>query len=567
MDSKYHQDEKVGYNQYFVEKKDLKYLPPYLLDVPETREEVICTTTGTWPTWLAGQFIRVGIGRVVIPLSEDGSKPDAVLQHFFDGLNLLHKFRMEDGKVFYRSRYTAEGVVRRAKKEGRLTSIMTGLDANTPLYRAQDPCSALLGTNQSLYLEDGKYEPDEVNINVVPRRGIHLPQPQGTRGVDSPETEELLIGTDFNMLQVCDAKTLEPKRLLTHAVIDPELKGVGICAHPPKDRKRGQTFNYLINQETGVMYVFGLDIRAKPAALMWKTALPCAPCYIHSLAMTERYVIFIRNPIHMDVSDMSKGLQETWLYEPDVPTQFFVLEKDTGKHIATYSAPSFMFFHSVNAYDYVDADTGATNVHVDLCSYEGGYIPYREYSFSNVIDPARPFKDGTLVRYELASVDHALATISRPGRATVAAAIPGVPSELPRIAKSASMMPGYRYVYFTAGNGGMSPGTQVPIGRFGNGLKTVHGAFFGSLAKSDWLSGTYKRWQPGNGESCPCEPVFIGRPGATEEDDGVVLTIVINREGTQSILVALDGQTFEEIARADMPHVYALGPHGTFIEA
>lgn len=56
------------------------------------------------------------------------------------------------------------------------------------------------------------------------------------------------------------------------------------------------------------------------------------------------------------------------------------------------------------------------------------------------------------------------------------------------------------------------------------------------------------------------------RPGATEEDDGVVLTIVINREGAHSILVALDGRTFEETARANLPQAYALGPHSSFVE-
>lgn len=232
--------------------------------------------------------------------------------------------------------------------------------------------------------------------------------------------------------------------------------------------------------------------------------------------------------------------------------------------VATYEGHGFMFFHSVNAYDYLDSSSNEVNIHVDLCSYEGDYIPYREYNFSNIIDPARPFQDGTLVRYELAGVDHADPGV--PGRVTVAAAIPGVPSELPRIAKCASMVPGYRYVYFTAGNGGASPGTSVPIGRLGNGLKVVQAAFFGSLAKSDWTTGTFKRWQPPDGESCPCEPVFIQRPGAVDEDDGVVLTIVINRHGTHSILVALDGRTFEEVARADMPQVYGLGPHGSFIE-
>ena len=73
--------------------------------------------------------------------------------------------------------------------------------------------------------------------------------------------------TDFNMLQTCDAKTLEPKRHLTYAQIDPQLTGYGICAHPPKDRKRGLTFNY-VTSTNGVLSIFALDIRAKPASVV-----------------------------------------------------------------------------------------------------------------------------------------------------------------------------------------------------------------------------------------------------------------------------------------------------------
>lgn len=103
-----------------------------------------------------------------------------------------------------------------------------------------------------------------------------------------------MVFTDFNMLQVCDAATLEPKRLLTYADIDGELAGFGICAHPPKDRGRGVMYNYIISKE-GVMSVFALNYTSNPAKLEWKTALPCPPCYIHSLAMTQDYVVFIRN--------------------------------------------------------------------------------------------------------------------------------------------------------------------------------------------------------------------------------------------------------------------------------
>ncbi|EMR65016.1 putative lignostilbene- -dioxygenase protein [Eutypa lata UCREL1] len=478
-------------------------------------------------------------GRFVVPLSEDGSRPNAVLQHFFDGLGMLHKFRMTGGRVYYSSRHTAEGVVRNAKKNGYVSTLMFGLNANTPLKDAQDPCSALLGAQQSMYIPTHFVGPDEVNVNVVPRR-------------------------DFNMLQTCDAKTLEPKRLLTYAQIDPQLAGYGICAHPLKDRKRGLTFNYIISPDGKVLSIFALNIRAKPASLVWKTALPCEPCYIHSLAMTDKYVVFIRNPIHIDVSDTTKQIMEMLEVEANTPTLFFVLDKLTGKHVATYQQKDgFMFFHSVNAYDYVDA-TGHVNIHVDLCSYEINNIPYREYCLSNILDPAQPFQDAVLTRYELAAID--TAEPDQVERVTVAAAIPGMAAELPRIAKSASTDPNYRYVYCIVGNGGPAPGSAVPIGRLGNGLKVVQESFFGAVGKSDWKTGTFKLWSPSDGESCPCEPIFVQRPGAEEEDDGVVLTIVVDREGTHSILIALDGKSFEEVARAHLPHVYALGPHGSFVE-
>src|SRR6266542_1238902 len=169
-----------------------------------------------------------------------------------------------------------------------------------------------------------------------------------------------------------------------------------------------------------------------------------------------------------------------------------------------------MFFHSVNAYDYVDETTGDINLHVDLCSYGDNFIPYREYTLSNVIDPAQPFQDGTLVRYELAAVNKA--NINKIERSTVAQAIPGVAIELPRINKYMSMKPEYRYVYGTGGNAGASPGTEVPIGRLGNGIKVVQAAFFSSVVKTDWQTGKFIKWQPENGESCPSEPVCVIRP-------------------------------------------------------
>jgi torulene dioxygenase len=90
--------------------------------------------------------------RFTIPTSEDGSKPPAILQHFFDGLKILYKFRFVNGEVFYSSSHTAGGIVEKAKKDGFVTTTTFSLNPNTPLKDAQNPCSALLRPRACLTL-------------------------------------------------------------------------------------------------------------------------------------------------------------------------------------------------------------------------------------------------------------------------------------------------------------------------------------------------------------------------------------------------------------------------------
>jgi torulene dioxygenase len=234
--------------------------------------------------------------------------------------------------------------------------------------------------------------------------------------------------------------------------------------------------------------------------------------------------------------------------------------------VATYAAPNFLFFHSVNAYDYIDQGTGFKNVHVDLISYDGASCPFLEFNFSNLLSPGGPFTDGTLIRYELSGVNALPKFSETQRRATVAQMMPNCPIELPRINKFYSCNPSYRYVWGIIESGGTAPGTLVPLAKLSNGISHPSCAFSAGIAKADWQTGKVEIWRPENGESAPCEPVFIGRPGASDEDDGITLTIVVNREGSHSTLVALDGKTLAEVARAPMPQVYGMGPHGSFIE-
>ena len=60
------------------------------------------------------------------------------------------------------------------------------------------------------------------------------------------------------------------------------------------------------------------------------------------------------------------------------------------------------------------------------------------------------------------------------------------------------------------------------------------------------------------------EPCFVPRPGATAEDDGVVLSLVARGDGG-AFLLALDGRTFQEVGRAVLPFAVPYRFHGTFV--
>lgn len=81
-----------------------------------------------------------------------------------------------------------------------------------------------------------------------------------------------------------------------------------------------------------------------------------------------------------------------------------------------------------------------------------------------------------------------------------------------------------------------------------------------SLYKIDAVSKTGKSWsEPG---CFPGEPIFVPRPNGQGEDDGVVLSLVLDFAHHRSFLLILNGTDFTELARAEAPHAIPVGLHG-----
>jgi beta,beta-carotene 9',10'-dioxygenase len=100
----------------------------------------------------------------------------------------------------------------------------------------------------------------------------------------------------------------------------------------------------------------------------------------------------------------------------------------------------------------------------------------------------------------------------------------------------------YRYVY-AAGN-------------------AVPGHFLDTLVKVDLAQNATSAWYE---EGCyPGEPVFVATPEAAAEDDGVILSVVLDAKKAASFLLILDAASFREVARAEVSHHIPFGFHGNY---
>ena len=114
--------------------------------------------------------------------------------------------------------------------------------------------------------------------------------------------------------------------------------------------------------------------------------------------------------------------------------------------------------------------------------------------------------------------------------------------ELPRINYAAVAGRSYRFVW-------------------GTGVQSA-GGFFDSIVKIDIETGEITRWyEPGY---YPGEPVFVASPGSSIEDEGVILSVVLDPQIGRSFVLVLDASSLAERARAEVPHHIPFGFHGSY---
>jgi beta,beta-carotene 9',10'-dioxygenase len=88
------------------------------------------------------------------------------------------------------------------------------------------------------------------------------------------------------------------------------------------------------------------------------------------------------------------------------------------------------------------------------------------------------------------------------------------------------------------------------------------GAWLDRIVKADVVERSSTTWSE---DGCyPGEPVFVATPDAEDEDDGVLLSVVLDGRKGNSLLLVLDAASLDELARAAVPHHIPFGFHGQF---
>jgi beta,beta-carotene 9',10'-dioxygenase len=254
------------------------------------------------------------------------------------------------------------------------------------------------------------------------------------------------------------------------------------------------------------------------------------PSYMHSFALTPRYVLLLENPLVVNPLKLALGAKafiHNYKWKPELGVRIHAFDRSSGVLVRSWRADPFFVFHAINAFE------DGEDVVVDLCAHaDASIIELLELERlrsggGHASLGARPLRltlggDGAVTTRELADVD----------------------LELPRINYRARNGQPYRYAY------GGSAGDA---------------AFLKRLVKIDVEDGSHVVWDEPN--AWAGEPVFVPRVGGEAEDDGVVLSVVLDTDAAASFLLVLDAATFTEIARAHAPHHIPFGFHGQFFSA
>ncbi|RYP68757.1 hypothetical protein DL771_006487 [Monosporascus sp. 5C6A] len=542
----------------------------------EVRGPVELTVRGSIPPYAAGTLYRTGPGAYRV---EDTPTGTFRTTHWFDGFGHTHKFDIipdsrdpeSPMRVEYSSKRQSEELVETIKKTGNRQQSIS-------FAQRRDPCIGLFGKLMTVWRNPWvKQNAGADNVCVTVQATVPGLPSEATPVVESGHRsgiKNVWLTTDSSSLKEFDRETLEPIGYATQEKLHPLLRGPMSCAHAQRDPKTGDIFNYNLDMGRYATYrVFRVNASdGKTDILATISAANVKPAYIHSFFLSPSFVILCIPSTYLTLM----GLKIIWErsivdaiepFDESKLCKWFVIDRIGNRGVvATFKSDAGFFFHSINAFEERDEATGDIKVSCDLVQY-------------NTLDVIRAFEMDVLLRNDGGAkrfwgdetrnrntqariVRHELRVPgTRPNERQKGGSMPVsgrtenvLEIRAPHVGELPTINPAfatrkYRYVYSLPNRG--------------------YSTLLDSLAKTDLETRETLYWDNPDGHT-PGEAIFVPRPrgpgdegrGELDEDDGVLLSVVLDGFGRRSYLLCLDAKTMTELGRAECEWPVAFGFHG-----
>ena len=542
-------------------KEPTKLIIPQFCVENDVREPIALEVQGVIPSYAAGTLYRTGPSNFKIDGINKGQPYE--YQHWFDGQAQVHRFRLapdaQDAakmQVTYNSRRTVDEGIEKIRKDKKMTSFTFG--------KKRDLCDSFFHKLTCVFkplMDTTGMSGALVNVTLK----ANMPALQGLpiTSSHSKKVDTLVARTDSTLYQKLDPETLEPLGYCDQTVLHPELVGHMSASHARTDPKNGDMYNFNLHLgRESTFRIFRASASTGKVDIIGQLN-NARPTYMHSLLLTESTVIMCLWGSRLKWG----GLGILWNrnlidaiedFNPNQPAEFVVIDRTPACRgiIATYTAPAFFCFHTVNAYEERTAN-GRVDIVADLCTYDDLSILHGLYYKALLQDPGLdkrnyktqyPNSRTNLTRFRLPDV---------PVSSSPSQADSSFKREAMRVSKAdADLSPELPII---------NPRASTSLHRFVYGVRNGSlSAFWDGLIKHDTSDGTAVSWSE-TGQT-PGEPIFVADPEGRAEDDGVLLSVVLDGFAGSSYLLCLDARTMEEMGRATAHDVVVpYGFHGEHI--
>lgn len=365
---------------------------------------------------------------------------------------------------------------------------------------ATDPQTSLIGLWS-------KKITDDTNVNVT-------------------KQQEYLALTETNHWNSFSVDDLSTRKHMYHD----KIKGMIASAHPLFDPTSKEWVSHMTQVIPGNSSYNFFSIKAGSRNRESLARISTRrPAYIHSFGLTKNYIILVEFPLvlnQLKLAFSGKPFIENFEWKPKLGTKFHLIERSSGRRVKTYRAGSFFCFHHVNAFE----ESG--EICVDLISFEDSSLVQLFY-LDQINNLSTEFPESKLMRFRLRLDQEELTSEVLFENA----------GDFPRINPKFTTREN-RFIYTASSAQVRSPN------------------FLDQLTKLDTKTRRREVWAQAG--CYPGEPVFVIRPDSCNEDDGVILSLVLDTRKQASFLLILGANNLKELSRAYLPHMVPFGLHGEF---